>query len=87
MLEIGDADLTGTLPNFATMESLNYLYLPENEFTGTLPSTLLQMNSLQVIELYDNQLTGGLDPIRNVFRKVSLDHNLLTGTVSGRERC
>ena len=65
------------------MKSLNLVHLPSNHLTGTLPSTYLDLDSLQRLVLYDNRLTGGIDPVRNVFDAVELDENQLTGTVSG----
>lgn len=81
-LRLGKQSLTGTLPKLSDLANLNLVNLPQNQLSGTIPSTYLPL-TLQTLVLYGNLLTGGIDPVRNVKVKVELDNNQLTGTVSG----
>lgn len=53
--------LTGTLPDFAALSMLKYIYLFGNRFSGPIPSTFLQNtdnSDLVVLDLENNELTG-----------------------------
>ncbi len=64
-LEMVNNTLEGTLSPFADLvvaaKRLAYLLLGDNRFTGSIPEALLSSESLQVLALFKNQLTGPLD--------------------------
>ncbi|KAK9027985.1 hypothetical protein V6N11_067801 [Hibiscus sabdariffa] len=48
--------------NFSTLQRLNTLDLGNNNFTGTLPSSLYSCKSLTAVRLASNQLEGQISP-------------------------
>lgn len=74
--------LTGTIPDFTSMDNLLTLQLCCNHFTGEIPnfSSLPRLNSL---ELDYNQLTGDVPNFRNLteLENLYLSNNQLSGGV------
>lgn len=67
--------------NAATGEChISSLIMPSNNMTGTLPSDMLMLSSIDVIDVSDNQLRGNV-PTLNVHMALLVDHNVLNGTV------
>jgi len=58
--------LTGHIPSFANSTKLSKIFLNNNQFAGSLPADFLKFNSAKdsgdmlLINLQDNQLTGGI---------------------------
>ncbi|KAI8924856.1 hypothetical protein BC831DRAFT_463464, partial [Entophlyctis helioformis] len=50
--------LTGSIPDLSGLTALQWLYLSNNQFTGSIPSTLGNLPSLTKLYLHLNQLTG-----------------------------
>ncbi|XP_065869072.1 LRR receptor-like serine/threonine-protein kinase GHR1 [Euphorbia lathyris] len=84
-LEVFDASnnmLTGVIPPFQFVVSLQIIKLGNNRFSGSLPEALLQDNSmvLSELDLSLNQLEG---PIRKItsatLKKLNLSSNKLSG--------
>ncbi|KAF2305688.1 hypothetical protein GH714_007566 [Hevea brasiliensis] len=51
-------DLTGPLPEFTGLVGLQKLSLRDNQFTGIVPQSLLNLSSLSVVNLTNNLLQG-----------------------------
>ena len=82
ILDLGGNDLVGTLP--PALESLTYMGLNENAFTGSIPSSYTQMTNLRTIHLQKNELSGTIpENIGNLRELTSLDFedNRLTGRI------
>lgn len=80
---MSNANLTGPLPSISSMQSLQELRLDNNQFTGSVPSTL--PNSPQQLVLANNKLTGSLatlvstDPGSSALMRLDLAGNDLYG--------
>ena len=84
-LELGENQLTGTLPpELGGLTNLETLNLTRNELTGPIPSALSTLTNLEVLALGGNQLTGTvptwLGSLTNL-QGLYLWRNQLTGTV------
>jgi Leucine-rich repeat (LRR) protein len=79
--------LTGPIPSFANAPRLAKLFLADNAFTGSLPQDFLEHNTLLddfvLINLRNNQLTGGVPASLRHFNALSIDlvGNALTGHI------
>ncbi|KAJ4971206.1 hypothetical protein NE237_004305 [Protea cynaroides] len=86
-LEVFDAScnqLTGQIPSFNFVVSLQILRLRSNQFSGSLPEALLQENSMLLTELdlSLNQLKGPLGSITSVtLKNLNLSSNKLYGSL------
>ena len=69
------------------MANLQYLYLSENELSGTIPAELARLTNLQTLSLYGNALSGpipaGLGNLTNL-EDLYLFANPLTGPLPQR---
>ncbi|KAK1323535.1 putative leucine-rich repeat receptor-like protein kinase [Acorus calamus] len=76
--------LSGSIPDqlFSSSMRLIHLLLNDNNLTGSIPSTLCLLTSLEVLRLDRNSLTGPVPVNLNNLMKVGelhLSHNKLTG--------
>lgn len=63
VVDLSDLGLSGTLSDsvdFSLVTQLQSLWLHGNRLTGTLPSSLSQLQKLSDLKVYDNQLSGTL---------------------------
>lgn len=83
VLEIIDADMTGTLPTeVALLQGLRVLDFSRNRLTGSIPKDLFQLTKLKELSLSHNRLSGSLPPELSLLSElthVELHHNALTG--------
>ncbi|KAI5331781.1 hypothetical protein L3X38_021907 [Prunus dulcis] len=56
-LLIDATDLSGVIPNLSNASMLAKIDLADNSFTGFLPSTLCALTNLQLLNLFNNNLT------------------------------
>jgi Leucine-rich repeat (LRR) protein len=88
-LELAGPGLSGTIPSFHTQRHIKALHLNHNNFTGTIPTNLL--NSIEYkhktlsVNLTHNMLTGVVPEQLKHFTKLELDvtANRLTGFADG----
>lgn len=78
--------LVGTLPSWMPQawSNVEFLYLSNNMFTGTIPQEFSEFQNLSVLALDDNTLTGNTDVIWNSIESleyVYLEDNDFTGTL------
>lgn len=77
--------LSGPIPDklFSTNMSLIHLLLDGNQLTGEIPESLGLVQSLEVLRLDKNYLTGAVPSINNLSKvsELNLANNKLTGTV------
>lgn len=83
---LGDNQLSGDIPPllFNSNLSLIHLLLENNQFTGTIPSTLTLVQHLEVVRLDKNSLTGSVPSNINSLTNVNemfLSNNRLTGPI------
>lgn len=56
---------SGSLPDFSGLKDLESLSLRDNMFTGPVPSSLLSLKSLKIVNLTNNLLQGSVPVFRN----------------------
>jgi hypothetical protein len=65
------------------LPDLKVLELNHNNFTGSIPSSLGNLQYLEVVHLFNNKLTGSLPTFAStVLEVLDVRENLLDGTVS-----
>jgi len=79
-------ELTGNLPSWMprAWPDMEFLYLSNNVFSGTIPEEFLEFRQLSVLALDDNILTGKTDVIWNSMQSLEfayLEDNDFTGTL------
>ncbi|XP_060674188.1 probable LRR receptor-like serine/threonine-protein kinase At1g06840 isoform X1 [Ziziphus jujuba] len=82
-LSLKNCSLQGGIPDFSGIANLSYLDLSRNHLTGTIPSQKLSHN-MTTIKLSHNNLNGSIPMSFSdlpFLQKLSLESNLLTGTV------
>ena len=57
-LNLKDNSLSGAIPDMSGLVNLEYLRLHRNELSGDMPGTMGDLESIQRIWIYDNELTG-----------------------------
>ena len=57
-LNLKDNSLSGTIPDMSGLENLRYLRLHRNDLSGDIPGTLGDLESIERIWAYDNDLMG-----------------------------
>ena len=70
--------LSGTIPDMSGLTNLEYLRLHRNELSGDIPGTLGDLDSIERIWLYENDLTGisaGLDNASDTLTHLYLNGN------------
>ncbi|GMG98887.1 hypothetical protein Nepgr_000727 [Nepenthes gracilis] len=76
--------MSGDIPNLSGLRNLKSLYLNDNSFGGSFPSSVIGLHRLKVIVLSDNRISGS---IPSALVKVSrlhllyLDNNDFTGEI------
>jgi hypothetical protein len=83
-LDVRDNQLTGTIPNYAELNSLEDLYLAKNAFSGIHPDAPNLPRTLRRLRTSHNKFTGPLSADWRKFfglREFIVDDNLLTGSV------
>ncbi|XP_042946757.1 leucine-rich repeat protein 2-like [Carya illinoinensis] len=55
-------EFSGALPEIGNLTMLRALFLYENNFEGTIPSSLLKCTQLQYLDMWNNNFTGRLSP-------------------------
>jgi Leucine-rich repeat (LRR) protein len=81
-LELGENDLTGTIPDLSVLATVTHLHLDNNKLTGNIPDLSLLTN-VQSLLLSDNELTGSIPSLTNLtqLQYAHFNHNQLTGTL------
>ncbi|KAL4351792.1 hypothetical protein GQ457_06G005740 [Hibiscus cannabinus] len=79
-----DNQLNGSIhsTNWSSLLNLISLNLRRNSFSGTVPPTLFQSESLKVMDLAKNQFSGGFSEVQGVsslLEVIDLSHNGLQG--------
>ena len=89
IMDLNDNILTGTLNhklfNTNAISKLTYLNLATNQFTGTIPSTISTLTSLQQLLLFTNQFNGSIPASLGNLTQVTnfyLYENILTGSIA-----
>eukprot|EP01046_Picozoa_sp_COSAG06_P033642 COSAG06_NODE_3449_length_5328_cov_195.391745_1_plen_922_part_10 len=82
-LELGDNDLSGTLPKeIGRLRSLKSLLADDNEIKGTIPATIGQLTRLEVLNL-DRNFIHGVLPMSMTkctgLQRLQMAHNQLSG--------
>lgn len=82
-LDISNASLTGTIPNWfwTTFSSTRFLFLAANRLEGELPPNL-EFMSVEVLSLGSNQLTGSLPKLPRSIKVFDISRNSLNGQLS-----
>lgn len=82
-LALPSKGLRGYVPSeLGHLTELQFLRLPHNNLTRTIPSTLFNnTNNLLVVDLSHNSLSGPLPPLTNTLLHVDLSSNFLNGTI------
>ena len=85
-LTLRDNDLGGDIPDLSDLDNLEWLVLHRNAFTGSLPDTLGDMDSLDYLYIYGNEggFEGGVPASlgnSTSLRQVWLHDNGLTGEI------
>ncbi|XP_062029178.1 receptor-like protein EIX2 isoform X1 [Rosa rugosa] len=57
-LDLSDNLFWGSLPDLARFSKLRYLYLDSNQVNGSLPESVGQLSSLELLDLSGNSLSG-----------------------------
>ncbi|KAG9442019.1 hypothetical protein H6P81_017873 [Aristolochia fimbriata] len=74
--------LSGPLPNLTNLNHLQNVILSENTFSGSIPSEYIDLQSLTVLELEENHLTGEIPPFDQKSLVVfNVSHNQLDGSI------
>eukprot|EP00937_MAST-01D_sp_MAST-1D-sp2_P003855 g3855.t1 len=83
LLVAGNEDLTGPVPDIATLTKLQVLtFANNNALAGTIPD-LAALTALQLLALYNSSLTGALPSLATLtaLQVLSLYNNALTGRI------
>ncbi|KAM0928065.1 hypothetical protein ACQ4PT_002251 [Festuca glaucescens] len=79
--------ITGPIPAAAgNLTSVQSLSLDHNTFNGAVPSTFKKLNKLQVLELWDNSISGNVEDLLHILpadelQGLYLQNNNLTGSI------
>ena len=84
-LNLKDNSLSGAIPDMSGLVNLRYLRLHRNELSGDMPGTMGDLESIERIWIYDNELTG----IAASFAKAAdtLTHLYLSGNSFAEGTC
>ncbi|XP_050218323.1 pollen receptor-like kinase 3 [Mercurialis annua] len=77
-------EFSGEIPNdfFTPMSSLKKAWFSENNFTGKIPESLMQLSHLKELHLEGNQFSGNIPPLKpHKLSSLDLSHNLLEGQI------
>ncbi|XP_010472419.1 PREDICTED: receptor like protein 30-like [Camelina sativa] len=84
-LELGDNKLSGKIPDMSRVQSLESFDVRRNSFSGSFPTSLFTISSLQFVSLQNNLFEGPIDfGNTSSFSKLSylnLFHNKLDGPI------
>lgn len=61
-LSFRDNSLCGPLPNLTNLGQLEYVFLSRNQFSGSIPSSYIDLPKLTKLELQENDLSGQIPP-------------------------
>ncbi|KAL3574651.1 hypothetical protein D5086_022752, partial [Populus alba] len=67
-LDLSSNNFIGEIPSSIgnnTLSNLQYLYLFDNFFNGTIPSFLFALPSLQYLDLHNNNLIGSISEFQH----------------------
>ena len=83
----------GSIPyNIGDLDSLSYLYLDNNDFTGEIPGSIGNLTNLKKLSLYNNNFSGQIpENICNIytinFQHLYLHNNKLCPGPTGYPEC
>ena len=83
-LNLKDNSLSGAIPDMSGLDNLVLLRLHRNQLSGEIPGTLGDMDSIERIWAYDNELTGiaaGFANAADTLTHLYLDGNPFAGDV------
>ena len=83
-LSLDNNSLSGSIPNFESMESLEILEMQKNQLHGSIPLSVGQLHSLRLLKLFGNALTGSIpESIGNLenIEELHLYANKLSGRI------
>lgn len=74
--------LYGPLPDVSNLLDLEFLFLSDNQFSGSIPAAYAQLPKLTTLELQQNSLRGIIPPFdQNTLTTFNVSHNQLTGPI------
>ncbi|KAL1541901.1 hypothetical protein AAHA92_26066 [Salvia divinorum] len=81
-LSFANNSLHGPLPNLTNLVHLQYVFLSKNSFSGSLPSTYIDLPELTKLELQENELSGQIPPFnQQTLIAFNVSSNQLRGPV------
>lgn len=84
-IDLSDNKLSGSLDSLMNCVKLKRLILHHNHFKGAIPTSISQLQDLEILYLYDNKLTGPIPEelclLTTHLRLVNLSNNLLGGVI------
>ncbi|KAI3448265.1 hypothetical protein Pfo_004930 [Paulownia fortunei] len=81
-LSFKDNFIAGNMMDFTYNQKLRNIDLSGNSFDGEIPSSLLNLNSLESLQLQDNNLTGPIPGFnQSSLKAFNVSHNNLSGAI------
>ncbi|CAI9754066.1 unnamed protein product [Fraxinus pennsylvanica] len=81
-LSFRNNSLYGSLPNLTNLEHLEFVFLPQNHFSGSIPFDYVDLMKLTQLELQENELTGPIPPFgQQSLVAFNVSHNQLQGQI------
>ncbi|GMY04803.1 putative receptor protein kinase TMK1 [Fagus crenata] len=70
-------DIFDSFPNLSNCTSLSYLYLGDNNLTGSIPEALANLTTLQLVDVSNNNLTGSIPKFASNVKLTTIGNPLL----------
>ncbi|KAL5747012.1 hypothetical protein ACOSQ2_024309 [Xanthoceras sorbifolium] len=81
-LNLSNNSIFGSLPNLTNLVSLEYVFLSNNRFTGSIPSDYVHLPRLKTLELQQNYLSGQIPPLnQSTLTDFNVSYNSLHGPI------
>ncbi|KAH6813500.1 hypothetical protein C2S51_022518 [Perilla frutescens var. frutescens] len=85
-LSFKNNSITGNMMDFAFNQKLRSIDLSGNRFSGEIPSSLLNLNILESLQLQENSLTGPIPGFnQSSLARFNVSHNNLSGEIPETE--